>query len=58
MTGKTRVLFVCVANVARSQLADALVRHTDSEQFGAFSAGTAPGEIDSCTLNASRCSCW
>ncbi len=42
MAYKSRVLFVCVANSARSQLAEALLRHTDSEHFEAFSAGTAP----------------
>ena len=52
MTDKTRVLFVCVANAARSQLAEALLRHTDSEQFDAFSAGTAPSEIDPRTLGS------
>lgn len=52
MTDKTRVLFVCVANAARSQLAEALLRHTDSEHFEAFSAGTAPSEIDPQTLEA------
>ncbi|HCL4257842.1 TPA: arsenate reductase ArsC, partial [Pseudomonas aeruginosa] len=30
MTDKIRVLFVCTANAARSQLAEALLRHTDS----------------------------
>lgn len=48
----TRVLFVCVANSARSQLAEALLRHTDSEQLEAFSAGTEPGEIDPRTLDS------
>ncbi|WP_296216541.1 arsenate reductase ArsC [Pseudomonas sp. UBA2684] len=52
MTYKTRVLFVCVANAARSQLAEALLRHTDAERFEAFSAGTEPGEIDPRTLEA------
>ncbi|CAM3167904.1 low molecular weight phosphatase family protein [Pseudomonas floridensis] len=46
MAYKTRVLFVCVANAARSQLAEALLRHTDSERFEAFSAGTVPSEVD------------
>ncbi|MAG68627.1 MAG: low molecular weight phosphatase family protein, partial [Pseudomonadales bacterium] len=52
MSNKTRVLFVCVANTARSQLAEALLRHTDSERFEAFSAGTEPGEVDPRTLDA------
>ncbi|KPU60489.1 low molecular weight phosphotyrosine phosphatase family protein [Pseudomonas fluorescens] len=42
MTSKARVLFVCTANAARSQLAQALMRHIDSEHFEAFSAGTTP----------------
>jgi protein-tyrosine-phosphatase len=33
MTTKARVLFVCTANAACSQLAEALLRHTDSEHF-------------------------
>jgi protein-tyrosine-phosphatase len=50
MTSKPRVLFVCVANAARSQLAEALLRHAASEHFEAFSAGTEPGGIDPRTL--------
>lgn len=52
MAFKTRVLFVCTANAARSQLAEALLRHTDGEHFDAFSAGTRPGVIDPRTLEA------
>ena len=54
MSNKTRVLFVCVANTARSQLAEALLRHTDSERFEAFSAGTEPGEVDPPYLSGSN----
>ena len=43
MSQKTRVLFLCVANAARSQMAEALLRHTDPEGYEAFSAGTQPG---------------
>jgi len=50
MTTKTRVLFVCTANAARSQLAEALLRHTDPEHFDAFSAGTTPTEVDQRTF--------
>lgn len=46
MSQKTRVLFLCVANAARSQMAEALLRHTDPENYEAFSAGTQPAEVD------------
>jgi ArsR family transcriptional regulator len=52
MSYKTRVLFVCVANSARSQMAEALLRHTDGEHFAAFSAGTAPTATDPRALSA------
>lgn len=52
MGSKIRVLFICVANSARSQMAEALLRHTDSEHFAAYSAGTAPTVVDPRTLSA------
>lgn len=52
MSDKIRTLFVCVANSARSLMAEALLRHTDSEHFAAFSAGTAPATVDPRALNA------
>lgn len=47
-----RVLFVCVANAARSQMAEALLRHSAGDRFEARSAGTAPTEVDPRTLAA------
>tara|TARA_R110002167_G_scaffold137097_3_gene323956 strand:- start:12149 stop:12562 length:414 start_codon:yes stop_codon:yes gene_type:complete len=43
---KARILFLCVANSARSQMAEALLRHTDPDGYEAFSAGTMPDELD------------
>ena len=46
MTLKTRVLFLCVANAARSQMAEALLRHTDPDGYEVCSAGTQPSAVD------------
>ena len=45
MSPAIKVLFVCVANSARSRLAEALLRHTDP-RFEAFSAGSEPAVVD------------
>lgn len=42
---KPCVLFVCTANAARSQLAEALLRELAGERFEARSAGTRPGGV-------------
>ncbi|MHC8381841.1 arsenate reductase ArsC [Pseudomonas sp. LB3P14] len=52
MTDKNRVLFFCAKNDVRSLLAEALLRHTDSTHFEAFSAGLEPGEVDPRTLES------
>ncbi|RBB98919.1 arsenate reductase ArsC [Pseudomonas sp. MWU12-2115] len=51
MSAPIKVLFICVANSARSQLAEALLRNSDA-RFQAFSAGTEPTEVDSRTVAA------
>ncbi|MFA5347262.1 MAG: arsenate reductase ArsC [Methanoregula sp.] len=40
MTMKTRVLFICTANAARSQMAEGLLRAKYGDRFEVFSAGT------------------
>ncbi|HTX80276.1 MAG TPA: arsenate reductase ArsC [Longilinea sp.] len=46
---KTRVLFLCSHNSARSQMAEALLRHYAGDQFDAYSAGLEASEINPMT---------
>ncbi|HAZ09256.1 MAG TPA: arsenate reductase ArsC [Elusimicrobia bacterium] len=43
---KKRVLFVCIHNSGRSQMAEALLRHLGGENFEAESAGFEPGTLN------------
>jgi arsenate reductase len=43
---KQKVLFVCIHNSGRSQMAEALLRHLGGEHFEAESAGFEPGKLN------------
>ena len=45
-TGKDKVLFVCVHNSARSQMAEALLKKMAGDRFEVESAGLEPGELN------------
>jgi arsenate reductase (thioredoxin) len=45
MTTKTRVLFVCTANAARSQMAEGLLRAKYGDRFEVSSAGTRQAKV-------------
>ncbi len=43
---KKKVLFICVRNTARSQMAEALFNHVCDDDFEAHSAGLDPGSLN------------
>ena len=43
---KTKVLFVCLHNSARSQMAEAFLNHMAGDRFEAESAGLEPGPLN------------
>jgi arsenate reductase len=50
MAPRTKVLFLCIGNACRSQMAEAIARHTASDVIDASSAGLVPfGEIPNTT---------
>jgi arsenate reductase len=51
---KKKVLFICVHNSARSQMAEAFLNQICGEQFEAQSAGIEPGKLNPIVVEAMR----
>ena len=52
MVSRTKVLFLCIGNACRSQMAEAIAKHMASDVIEPSSAGLVPfGEIPSTTLS-------
>lgn len=49
---KKRVLFICIHNSARSQMAEAFLNDICGEQFEAHSAGLEPGKLNPIVVEA------
>jgi len=49
---KQRVLFVCIHNSARSQMAEAFLKQTCGSEFEAHSAGLEPGKLNPIVVKA------
>ncbi len=43
---KAKILFICIHNSARSQMAEAFLNHLRGEEFVAESAGIEPGKLN------------
>ncbi len=52
MDNKTRVLFMCVHNSCRSQMAEAFLRELAPDRFEAFSAGLEATTVDPLAIEA------
>jgi arsenate reductase len=52
MAEKSRVLFLCTHNSARSQIAEGLLRHLDGDRFEAMSAGTEATRVRPLAIRA------
>lgn len=51
---KTKILFVCIHNSARSQMAEAFINHFYGDNFIAESAGLEPGSLNPLVVQSMR----
>ncbi|HXB60938.1 MAG TPA: arsenate reductase ArsC [Candidatus Acidoferrales bacterium] len=51
---KSKVLFICIHNSARSQMAEAFLNRICGERFEAHSAGLEPGKLNPYVVEAMR----
>ena len=51
---KENVLFICIHNSARSQMAEAFLNHICGDHFEAHSAGLEPGKLNPIVVEAMR----
>ena len=49
---KTRIMFVCIHNSARSQMCEAFVRHYGGERFDVHSSGIEAGKLNPLVVQA------
>jgi arsenate reductase len=54
MENRKRVLFLCTGNSARSQMAEALLRHLAGDRYDVFSAVSAPNGLHPRTIDAMK----
>ena len=52
MTVKKKVLFICIHNSARSQMAEAFLKQACGDEFEAQSAGLEPGKLNPIVVEA------
>jgi arsenate reductase (thioredoxin) len=50
MTTKSRIIFVCTANAARSQMAEGLLRAKYGDRYEVFSAGTRQAKVSTSAI--------
>lgn len=49
---KQRVLFMCIHNAARSQMAEGIFKHLYGDNFDVYSAGSEPQKVDPLAIKA------